>query len=264
MLTVQASHTLAQENTAPTFRTYQTIPNNPPKPKTLRFATLEWPPYISSALPDNGYMAQLLREIFLPAGYSVEIMYLPWQRAVHSLNHADIAGYFPEYFDETIQDKSCIFSESIPGGPLAFVHKTGRTYYYKKLVDLQHHHFGVVSGYINFKEFDEADYLTKDYAPDDLTNIRKLLADRISIIIGDPLVINYLYNTRITPGGKQLEVMHPYLEEKSLYLCFNPKYKDAQAINTVFSTYLAKLKNSGRLKELHDTLINTYMPNSTQ
>ncbi len=246
----------------PPLVTYTVPPQTPPSPRTLRFATLEWPPYISRELPGNGYVAHLLREVFGSAGYRVELVFLPWQRAINALSDTAFAGYVPEYFDQTISNRQCLFSEGFPGGPLAFVHRTGRNIALAPLEEMRHLRFGVVAGYVNYREFDDADYLLKDDAPDDLHNIRKLLAGRIDMIIGDAMVIQYLYRTHVTPGGNDLTILRPYLEDKPLHLCVNPRHPAAKDVQKIFADGLETLRRSGRLQQMYDEFVQMCSPQS--
>ncbi len=242
----------------------RTLPEAPPPPGTLRFATLEWPPYISPDIPDNGYVANILREIFIPAGYKLELVYLPWQRAVHSLQDPSIAGYLPEYYSQELENGRCLLSEGFPGGPITFLFKQGRIPDFSTLQALRSYRIGVVEGYVNYRAFDQAQYLTKDYATDDVSNLRKLLAGRVDLIIGDPLVLNYLYSQQQGGNTEPLSVLHPYPEMKQFHICFNPKYDNAEQLRALFSEGLAETRASGRLQELHDAAMQTYMPTLIQ
>ncbi|MFV0348292.1 MAG: substrate-binding periplasmic protein [Halodesulfovibrio sp.] len=239
---------------------YTQLPAHPPAPGTLRFATLEWPPYISSELPGLGYVADVLREVFLPAGYSVELVFLPWKRALSYMSRKDIAGYLPEYYDPATTKARCVYSAPFPGGPLAFMHRTTTPVLFSSVEDLKPYRTGIVAGYINFKEFDDAHDLQKDPSPDDLTNLRKLLMGRVDIIIGDPVTVMYLYRTHISEKGSELGIQQPYIETKTLHICFNTIHNEFKTILPLFNSRLKELERSGRLEELHNKLMRTYLP----
>ncbi|UZP67449.1 transporter substrate-binding domain-containing protein [Desulfovibrio mangrovi] len=263
-LTLACSIAYAGPDSPPSLTSYSQLPLHSPGPKTLRFATLEWPPYISKDLPEQGYVAELLREVFLPAGYSVELVYLPWQRAINYITRKEIAGYLPEYYDPDMDSRQCTYSAPFPGGPLTFMHRASDPHFYKSIEDLKRYRIGVVSGYINFKEFDAATFLLKDFSTDDLTNVRKLLMRRVDIIIGDPLTALYLYRKHIDAKGTALGVQHPYIENKPLYVCFNPTHPSVEALLDIFNSRLAELKASGKIKELHTKLMDTYLPTDSR
>jgi polar amino acid transport system substrate-binding protein len=244
----------------PSLTSYTQLPMHPPALGTLRFATLEWPPYISSELPGLGYVADVLRETFLPAGYNVELVFLPWKRALSYMSRGDIAGYLPEYYDPAAAETQCTYSDPFPGGPLAFMHRTADPVLFTSVENLRPYRTGVVAGYINFKEFDNAQYLQKDTSPDDLTNLRKLLLNRVDIIIGDPLTVMYLYRTHISEKGSELGIQQPYIENKTLHVCFNKAYSQFETVLPLFNSRLKELERSGRLEELHSTLVQTYLP----
>ena len=48
--------------------------------QTLHISAGEWPPYLSSQLPQQGVMAHLLRDVLADEGYQVEFRFLPWPR----------------------------------------------------------------------------------------------------------------------------------------------------------------------------------------
>ncbi len=65
-----------QRNSLPAMTTAPSVPR-----KQLVFSAGEWPPYLGAALPQQGMVAQLIRDIFADAGYHVTFDFLPWPRA---------------------------------------------------------------------------------------------------------------------------------------------------------------------------------------
>jgi len=77
---------------------------------------------------------------------------------------------------------------------------------FENLPSLTPYTIGVVTGYVNSPAFDKADYLKKDVASSDLTNLRKLLSKRVDLIVIDKYVA--LYHLKNSPfiGGNIRDV----------------------------------------------------------
>lgn len=71
--------------------------------KHLTLATLDWEPYIGQKLKNQGYVAEIIRESFKRVGYTVEIVFYPWVRAVNMAQNGTVDGCFPEYFSKAVE-----------------------------------------------------------------------------------------------------------------------------------------------------------------
>ncbi|KZS00613.1 Uncharacterized protein APZ42_003026, partial [Daphnia magna] len=69
------------------------------KVQTLRFSTLEWPPYTGARLTGQGETSLLLQRVFRQLGYQVQIDVMPWSDAMALVNQQQqgFRGFFPEY-----------------------------------------------------------------------------------------------------------------------------------------------------------------------
>ncbi|MFV0421888.1 substrate-binding periplasmic protein [Oleidesulfovibrio sp.] len=222
----------------------------------LKFATLHWPPYCAQNIEQQGYASQVVRQALHIAGYQVNLYFLPWERAVRTMQQPDFAGYTPEYKEDRLTD--CIFSDPFPGGPLYLFKRKEDVISYNSLHDLKEEHIGVVSGYINTPEFDNADYLQKHPAVNDETNLRKLLAGRLDLLVGDKLVIMYLMQHVLKKSPELIEPLGPPLAQKSLHVCFKRQHPDANQYVEAFNSGLLQLQKNGTLKNMHQQLYNNF------
>lgn len=190
----------------------------------------------------------------------MELVYLPWQRAIYSMGQDDFAGFLPAYYSEERDGTLCHYSEPFPGGSITFVHLRERTLRFNTFEDLKDLTFGVVAGYLNFPEFDTATYLRKDPSNDDLTNVRKLLARRIDVAVGDPVVLNYLYRKHFSHTGNELAALFPALAERPLYICFNPKHPAVEHARDIFDSQLKIMRQEGRVQQLYEEFTHAHMP----
>ncbi|KJR98525.1 MAG: hypothetical protein VR65_20195 [Desulfobulbaceae bacterium BRH_c16a] len=217
--------------------------------KAVTLNTLDWEPYIGQKLPDKGFIAAIVNEAFAASGYSVELSFMPWVRAKNMAKEGKTDGCMPEYYLE--EDKTdFLISEPIPGGPLGFFKRKADTIPYTGLEDLTPLKIGTVRGYINTDEFDKADYLKKEEANDDITNLRKLVGGRLDLIVIDKFVGLFLMQQEMPDKAGEIEFISPALEEKTLHVLISKNAPEAEAKMKAFNDGLKVLEDSGRLDAL--------------
>ena len=82
--------------------------------QSLTLPSLEWPPYTSQTLKDMGASSAVATEAFKAMGYTLKIVFYPWDRAIKlAKTDPTIAGYFPEYYSS---DNASAFIYSDPMG----------------------------------------------------------------------------------------------------------------------------------------------------
>jgi polar amino acid transport system substrate-binding protein len=191
----------------------------------VRLATLDWPPYTSAALPDGGLTVALVREALSQAGYRLEVVPMPWPRAVASgLNAAQFDGYFPEYLSPEVR-RRCFLSPSAGESPLVLAKRKNTQIEIHGLNDLTHYRVGVVNGYNNTDAFDAnvSSGLQKvDRADSDQANLQKLISGRVDLILIDRNVMQWQLtrSQKLQSHASDLEVLEPPLQLHGLYLCF--------------------------------------------
>lgn len=214
----------------------------------LKFSTLDWEPYIGQNLDGQGFVAEIVKTAFQRGGYhKIKLIFYPWARTIRVSQKGKVDGYLPEYYDQSIEEHH-YFSEPFPGGPLVFFKLKSRSEIsYNSLQDLKPYTIGVVRGYVNTKEFDDADFLKKEEVTYDLLNLKKLLAGRIDLIVIDKYVGLHLLNTKLPDKKQKIDIINPPLGINDLYVCFSKKNKNARKLRDAFNSGLKKIKNDGTL-----------------
>ena len=196
---------------------------------SIKLTSLEWPPFSGTQLPGLGASVAVTRAAFGAAGIGLELEFYPWQRAVKTgLESPGYAGYFPEYFSESLKGQ-CLFSDPAGQSPLGFVERKDAPVVWNTLNDLTKVTIGTVAGYANTDEFDR---LVKDgkikveAVVDDITNIRKVASSRVRLAVIDRNVLDYLLSSEpsLADVKRKLQFNEHALEMKKLYVCFR---KDA-------------------------------------
>ncbi|MBB4287695.1 substrate-binding periplasmic protein [Roseospira goensis] len=204
--------------------------------------SLEWPPYAGESLPNGGFTVVGVRAAFEAMGHHLDVLFMPWPRAIATGLGEGFIGYFPKYYSAEAARTSCAFSDPMPSGPVGFVVPADSSVMWHTLDDLKDKEIGVVAGYVNTVAFDEAvadGRLTVMPANDDLTNVRKVAARRLDMAVIDPHVLEWLLVQHPELRGRV--EMHPrLLEDKNIYICFQKTVAGERA-RRIFNAGLARV-----------------------
>lgn len=211
----------------------------------VKLTSLEWPPYTSESLKEQGASVAVAKAAFEAMGHELIVEFYPWKRAVH-LAKEDSAydGYFPEYFSEELK-KDFILSEPMGSGPLGFAELKSNPVTWNSLEDLKRFRVGVVGGYVNTAEFDEMvakGQLKASVASDDVKNILKLASGRSDLAVVDQNVLSFLLSSdaSLKSAAADIQFNSRLLEDKQLYVCFK-KGPRGEKISKIFNEGLTKI-----------------------
>jgi len=191
----------------------------------VRLATLDWPPYNSAALPGGGLNTALVRQALANAGYRLEVVTMPWTRAMASGRlDPKFDGYFPVYLSPQVRQQ-CYLSMSAGDSPVVLAKRKNLLPAPRTLDELSHYVVGVVNGYDNTEAFDlrvRQGAQPVDRADSDSANLLKLASGRVDLIIIDRNVMQWLLprSPKLQPYAASLVAQEPPIAHQGLYLCF--------------------------------------------
>jgi polar amino acid transport system substrate-binding protein len=210
----------------------------------LVLATLEWPPYVGASLPHEGLSTYIVKYVATQLGWQTRISYYPWTRAIMMGETGEgYTGYFPSYFS-TKRDRECFLSNSLGDSVVGFAYLKDSRFDWADLGSLRGLKLGVVQGYQNGEAFDNmarAGKIRTDVAPTDVSNLRKLLAQRVDAAVIDKSVLRYLLATEPSlQADKERILFHDKeLASLSLHICFR-RTAEGRAMQSRFNAVLAK------------------------
>lgn len=219
--------------------------------KTVRIATLDWVPFISPSLPNNGWVAQVAEAAFAEENIQVEWYFYPWPRALIAAELGKVDAVYPTFYSDERATKYN-FSDSYRGGLSVIVAlKSSGIDFKTSLRELSPYTIGVVRGYVFGKEFDEAKYLKKVDSADDAQNIRKLIHKRVDLIIINLFVLQNLIKTQYAdePKIKDIKTIGPPVQVEYFRLAFTKK-RDTNDLRKVYNSGLSKIKGSKRFDHI--------------
>ena len=211
-----------------------------------KLSTLEWAPYTGAALPGQGVVSATIVEALKASGQRAEVQFFPWSRAVRLVD-SDPAyvGFFPAYYSRE-RAARYLYSDPVGRSHVVFLERTENPVKWTTYEDLQGQRIGVVRGFVNTEELDAriaSKVLLSEEAPDDRSNILKLVAGRIDLAVVDQQVYTHLVQTdaQLARVAAQLQTNPKVLETKILYVCFQRSTK-GEAAQRALNAGLRKLR----------------------
>ena len=222
--------------------------------KIVHLTSLDWPPYASKSLPQQGASVAVASAAFKAMGYKLVVEFLPWSRAVNEAKNpsSQYMGYFPEYYSNDVA-KEFTYSQPMGSGPLGFVEQTGKPVKWNVLTDLKGKRIGVVQDYVNTEAFDglvASGKLRVSAVVSDSKNLRKIINNRLDVAVIDRNVMDYLFKHDKSLKGEEgkAHFQDKLLEDKKLYICFK-KNKMGQQMADIYNQGLKKIDIEAIMKK---------------
>jgi polar amino acid transport system substrate-binding protein len=214
--------------------------------KIIHITSLDWPPYASESLDQQGASVAVAKAAFEVMGYELKVDFYPWSRAIALAkdSSSQYSGYFPEYFsDDTAKD--FIYSDAMGSGPLGFAERKDKSISWSTLADLKPYRIGIVQDYINTTEFDAMiaeKSLKSSMTTSDDKNLQKLMGGRVDLAVVDKNVMNYLFKTNpnLAEKASKAQFNSTLLEDKKLFICFK-KGPEGEKIAKIYNEGLKKI-----------------------
>lgn len=210
----------------------------------IHFATVAWEPYFGPSLLNQGYVADITREAFKRVGYSVDIEFVPWKRALHDAKLGYYNGVLGLYHSEE-RTKWITYSEPIAAVQLVFFSKKGRGITWDSLVDLKTYTIGIEREFVYTDEFDNATYLKKEPVRKVELNLNKLIEGRIDLVAASRSVFLHYIKTSHPGMLAQIEVLSKPLSEKYIFNGFPKHDSNHKTIAVAFNKGLDLIKADG-------------------
>jgi len=183
----------------------------------IRLATGELPPYATQERSDEGIALDIVRKAFAQSGFEVEYTFKPWMRSLEEARAGKFDG--TAYWGRNAErDVGFLISDNVLTEQWVFVYRSGgpatSPLVWSRLEDLKSLRIGGIRSYTYTPEFwalSKADVLKVEFALDDLTNLRRLVAGRIDVVPMERNVACYLMAAHFKPEEVTGLRAHPKL-----------------------------------------------------
>ncbi|WP_374351409.1 substrate-binding periplasmic protein [Chitinimonas sp.] len=213
----------------------------------VQLVSTDYPPYFSPTMAENGTVVAIARAAFEAAGYEVEVEFRPWARLLAETRAGNFDAVVAVWYSADRNDY-LTYSEPLVETLLGFYGRREQPIEVRNLGALREYQIGTVRGYANPPAFEAAN-LNKDDAVDDMTNLRKLAAGRLDLVLIDQALAGYLLQKEPALAAR-LEWRDPPVQKMPLYLGIakkRPTYLQTQA---AFNRGLAEIRRNGTLERI--------------
>ncbi len=224
----------------------------------LTLAATEVPPYIGEHLTGQGYVYELVDEVFRQVGYRPSFHLFPLAKAAHLAKEGQVDAYLPAHLG-MVSSESLAYSAPFPGDRIGLLKKKSLRVEPSVLAiekpsgllkSLQKYRFGVVSGMLVSEEFDGANYLEKQSVGDNLESLDLLDQGQIHFAVIDKYSAADLMTNHRPHLIGQLEFLPLLLAEKPFHVAFSTRRGDHRQVLEDFNRGLSVLEHNGRLREI--------------
>ncbi|WP_052878012.1 substrate-binding periplasmic protein [Chromobacterium subtsugae] len=219
----------------------------------ITLSNQEWPPYMGQELPYDGILSRLVKEAFARGGVDVTYRYYPNNRTLQSARNGQVDGSFG-WAPTPDRKRDLLYTQPVLSARMVFFQRKERRLEWNRWADLRGVRVGVTVGNFYSDDFDaqaKSGLLTVDSAPDDLINLRKLLAGRIDLFPIDLEVGKYLIAHHFPPQqGALLEAQAKSFWSAPLHVVIWRKHARGKELVERFNRGLKALQDSGEFERL--------------
>lgn len=221
-------------------------------PTRLKLLTTEYAPYMSSARADGGVALALGRAALERAGIAAEVLFRPWARVLAEAERGGADGVLG-IWHEASRERYLAYSQPLGiSNRIGFIARVGSMMAVDDLTRLRQLpglRIGTVRGYANPPRFEEMGFQT-DLAVDDASNLRKLLAGRVDLVLIDKGVAFHLLQTQLQSVAAQFQWLEPAVADMPLHMALSRRRADHPAVLRDINRGLAELRDSGEMAKI--------------
>jgi len=223
---------------------------------SLVIITGNYPPAIDGARSDKGYVAKIVSDAFSLEGITVNFLFLPWARGLHTVRKGDEVAIM--YYAKTQERaENFLFSDALFEEEWVFFHLKKNEIQWKQLTDLSKFNIGATLSYSYSEEFHELaknKVLNVNWVTRDKQNWQMLMNGRIDIF-PNMASSKHQLDKLFQPHDIAKVTFHKKPLAKQLnYLLFSKKHSDSEYFKNKFNLGFSKLK---KLRP-----ISYYIPNT--
>jgi polar amino acid transport system substrate-binding protein len=236
----------------------QTVFSGALKAETITLVADAWPPF--NGIPESnreGYMVDIVREIFTEQGYGIHYKLLPWKRAVAETRKGNFDGVIGASPSDAV---GFIFPEQeLTRNVLSFYVKKDNPWKYTGVESLQQLSLGVIHGY-DYRQWLN-DYVSKHSkdkqqvqivtGEDPLRrNLKKLINNRLDVIVDNEAAIRSVAKSMGILAD--IKAAGYGTEPSFCYIAFTPNRPSSKQYADILSQGIISMRKSGRLQEILD------------
>ncbi|MCL9780276.1 transporter substrate-binding domain-containing protein [Vibrio sp. S4M6] len=207
-----------------------------------------WPPFITLDPNRPGIAVEIVDEALKTQGSVLDMTVVPWARALLMVRHGNADLLLPAWYTAG-RSEYLLFSEPYLTNEVVIVKRATDDFEFSGLESLSGKTVGVVRGYNYGESFDKADNFDKAEVNDLVTNLKKLMRDRIDLTIGDKLaILATIEKYGLNRDNYQFSGLP--VSYKTLHIASSKANPSSTALIQIFNRGLVEIKSNGTFIEV--------------
>ena len=214
--------------------------------KTIVAAADPWPPFVDPTNPTDGLSLEIVRAAYKTQDYEVKMVFVPWARAEAGVKDGTY-DILPNTWHTDARTKELLYSKPYAANAVKFIKRKGDPFEFKGLDSLKGKRVGTVRGYGYGDAFLGSTAFAREEVVDVLTNVKKLVGERIDLTLEDEIVAKSIIGKDNPKMLDQIEFTKEALSSNSLYVTSGLKNPNHKAIIDAFNAGYEAIKSNGTL-----------------
>ncbi len=213
----------------------------------VQLVSADLPPWFGPGLPQGGALTQIVSQAWRRQGYTVNIQYLPWARALAELRDGKFDAMIALPQQEA--DPALLYSQALTQWQYVFFKQQGRQLQWQDVSELGQYRIGVVRGYPLPGNLQGLPLKLSD-STDDTTSLRKLALGRVDLVLAERHSGHWLIDHRLAESRIALDWQGSVVASSSQHLAFSRKRGNARQYLQAFNQGLQQMQQDGSLQAI--------------
>lgn len=210
-----------------------------------------WPPYVDTALPDDGLAMKIVKTALKRAGYTPEVRIEKWEKALagSKLGVYDLAG---AVWKTDVRKKKLLFSDPYLTNNIVLVTHVSSQMKFNSLNDLQGHLVGVLKDYEYDDKFMKDPKILKFQANRLTQNLIAVQQGKLDAAVADKRLALYELKHFMGNTRSEFQFLPKHLNSRKLYVAAPIENVKSKTLITKFNQGLAAIKKDGTYQKILD------------
>lgn len=216
--------------------------------RELNLVATNYPPFYADALPEQGGVAQVVKEAFKLQGYNASVTFYPFARAALLVKTGQADGIIGLWYRKE-REQWAHYSAPIQAVQIVFYKRKDNPLSFSQLSELKPFTIGIGRGYANPPEI-AATGLTTEEGNSDEINLKKLFLKRIDLVLIGHNLAQYLIKKNLSEYADLFEQVGDPIATEVFHLGVSLAITDQATLIAEFNKGLESMRKDGRLANI--------------
>jgi polar amino acid transport system substrate-binding protein len=219
--------------------------------QTISLVVNTWPPYVDTALADDGLAMKIVKTAFKRVGYTPEVRIQKWEKALEGskLGVYDVVGAI---WKTRERKGKLLYSNAYLTNNIVLVAHVNSQMKFDSLTDLQGILVGVLKGYEYDEKFMKDPKILKFQANRLTQNLISVQNGKLDVAVADKRLAMYELKHFMGSNSSEFQFLPKPLSSRKLYIAAPIENAGSKVLIAKFNQGLAAIKKDGTYQKILD------------